>query len=315
MSVYNDDISYFKKLIDDSLINVYTDGPKLLLDPINHIILGGKRLRPILLLLVNKSLNGKQENAINCAISVELLHIFSLIHDDIMDNDNIRHSKKTIHSKWNIPIAILAGDAILGLAFNGLNKVKNEIKELFNSALIAVCEGQALDIEYESLNKISLDCYIKMIDLKTGHMIALCMSVGSITATDDQNIVDEMKSIGVCIGRAFQIQDDLLEVTSNSTIMGKNVDSDILLNKKTFLTVYAFEKIPDKIDFLKNEYKNDSSQIVEKYKKLLHEEGIVKDARLYIDKILNDAESKLKRINLNDNCLDEFINYVKVRKC
>jgi len=315
MSAFNDDILYYKNLIDNSIVNIYKTGPKLLLDPINHILYGGKRFRPILCLLVNKSLNGKENMAIDCSLSIELLHIFSLIHDDIMDDDALRHSRETIHCKWNVPVAILAGDAILGLAFKRLNKVENKIKEFFNSALIAVCEGQALDIEYESLDKISLEEYIKMIDLKTGHMISLCMQLGAITATNDQSIIDEMQSIGSYIGRAFQIQDDLLEITSSANIIGKNLNSDILLNKKTFLTVDAYEKKADKIDSLKKKYKDDDEKMIIKYKELLHDEGIVDNALVYIDKIFNDAENKLKRINLNDSCLNEFINYVKNREC
>ena len=315
MSTYSTDFQNYRELINDRLSKVYTEGPNLLLDPINHILNGGKRIRPILCLLVNKSLNGNEKVALDCSISVELLHIFSLIHDDIMDGDNLRHSIETIHSKWNISVAVLAGDAVLGLAFKGLNNVSNNIKELFNSALIAVCEGQALDIEYESCKTITLDNYIKMIDLKTGHMISLCMQLGSMTSSSDDVTISTMKSIGNDIGRAFQIQDDLLEVISTSSIMGKNVESDILLNKKTFLTIDASQKIPEKIEIVKNKHKDDYKSMIIDYKSLLTMEGIVDNASLYINNLLKNAEHKLNNLKLYDNCLYEFINYIKDRKC
>jgi len=145
----NENFDIYKKMIDDRLSSIYKDGPSLIKDPINYVIKGGKRLRPILCMLTNEACHGKLEDALSTAVSIELLHIFSLIHDDIMDDDCMRHGTETIHNKWNISIGILSGDAILALAFKELNASSNLIKEKFNSGLIAVCEGQALDLEYE----------------------------------------------------------------------------------------------------------------------------------------------------------------------
>ena len=175
--MYKNKIKQFQSLINEELEHIYVDGPILLKNPINHITSGGKRLRPILCMLIAEMYKIDITKALLPAVSIELLHIFSLVHDDIMDNDDFRHNKPTIHSKWSIPVGILSGDAILALAFKRLNKCNNKIKEIFNSALIAVCEGQALDIEYEKYDNITLEQYFSMIDLKTGHMLGLSAEV------------------------------------------------------------------------------------------------------------------------------------------
>ena len=152
----------YKIIINNELKDIYLNGPKLLKEPICYILNGGgKRLRPILCLLSFESLNKKKINneVVSVAIAVELLHIFTLIHDDIMDSDTMRHGKETIHHKWNIPIGILSGDAVLALALKKINYSSNNIKENFNKALLKVCEGQALDIEYESFDSLSIDKY------------------------------------------------------------------------------------------------------------------------------------------------------------
>ena len=315
MSNFNKDLQNYKSTIDQSLLEIYKVGPKLLKDPINHIIKGGKRLRPILCMMTAKSLGVDYKKSIDCSVSIELLHIFSLIHDDIMDDDNLRHGDLTIHKKWNLSIGILSGDAVLALAFNRLNKVDNKIKELFNSALIAVCEGQALDLEYETRNDISINEYLKMINLKTSHMIGLCSRLGSIIANTDNNTVDTMNKFGELLGIAFQIQDDILEIVSDVYSMGKNLNSDIILNKKTFLYVKAMEMIPDKINEVIFTFKNDEPLMIEKYKETLIKEGVVEFAQSYANKIFLDAKSCLDKVKLEDDNLEKFINYIRNRKC
>ena len=240
---FNKDMDCFKQLVNDELNNIYLSGPLLLKEPINYIIRGGKRLRPSLCLLICNAFNKNVSKALVPAVSIELLHLFSLIHDDIMDNDDIRHNQLTLHKKWNISVAILAGDAILALAFKRLNNTENSIKELFNSALIAVCEGQALDIEYEGLKNISNKEYFKMIDLKTGFLIGLSAQMGATVANVADEISLAIRDYGRLLGRAFQMQDDCLEIFSNSENMGKSLESDILLGKKTFLMIQALERM------------------------------------------------------------------------
>ena len=219
----NKTIIKYKNIINKELSSIYPVGPELLKNPINHILNGGKRVRPLLCMLVNNACGGKLEKSVKPALSIELLHIFSLVHDDIMDNDSLRHGIPTIHQKWNNSIAILSGDAILALAFRELNSSTNLIKQKFNSALIAVCEGQALDIEYQNIDKISIKQYFEMINLKTAYMLGLSAEIGALLAIDDYEIVENFRKIGFLIGKVFQIQDDLLEITSDSSIMGKSL--------------------------------------------------------------------------------------------
>ena len=248
MSLFNEKMSTYKSLIDSELDNVYINGPTLLRDPINHIKYGGKRLRPSLCMLICDMFDVDLEKALVPAVSIELLHLFSLVHDDIMDNDDLRHNKITLHKKWNTSVAILAGDAILALAFKRLNNTNNTIKELFNGALIAVCEGQALDIEYESSNLVSKDDYLNMIDLKTGHMIGLSAQLGGILSDLHIENIKKLNNYGKLIGRAFQVQDDLLEILSTSSKMGKTLDSDFVLGKKTYLMIEAKRLYPAEYD-------------------------------------------------------------------
>ena len=306
-------IKEYKNIIDTRLSIVYPNGPKLLKEPINHILHGGKRIRPLLCMLVNDACNGKLEDVIDVSVSIELLHIFSLVHDDIMDDDHLRHGITTIHEKWDNSIAILSGDAILALAFKGLNSSPNLIKQKFNSALIAVCEGQALDIEYQNLDKISLNQYYEMINLKTAYMLGLSSEIGALLANQNSKEVDKFKKIGLLIGKVFQIQDDLLEITSSSDAMGKSLFSDILLNKKTYLMIQADNKFPGALD---NMYKNnskDSSALKKEIKDFLINNYIIEEANDYISSIFKEIDDILISSNKSNNNIIELVNFVRRR--
>tara|TARA_B000000532_G_C18875207_1_gene410286 strand:- start:716 stop:1702 length:987 start_codon:yes stop_codon:yes gene_type:complete len=310
----NKTIIKYKNIINKELSSIYPVGPELLKNPINHILNGGKRVRPLLCMLVNNACGGKLEKSVKPALSIELLHIFSLVHDDIMDNDSLRHGIPTIHQKWNNSIAILSGDAILALAFRELNSSTNLIKQKFNSALIAVCEGQALDIEYQNIDKISLKQYFDMINLKTAYMLGLSAEIGALLATDDHEIVENFRKIGFLIGKVFQIQDDLLEITSDSSIMGKSLSSDIILNKKTYLMIKAEEKFPGMLDSIYK--KNNKNQILLKKEivSFLKENNLILETKDYISKIFKEIDDLLISSEIkNENILD-LINFIKQRK-
>jgi len=308
-------IKDYKSLIDSHLGIVYPNGPKLLKEPINHILYGGKRIRPLLCMLVNDACSGKVEEVIDVAVSIELLHIFSLVHDDIMDGDQLRHGIKTIHEKWDNSIAILSGDAILALAFKGLNSCSNLIKQKFNSALIAVCEGQALDIEYQELDKISLNQYYDMINLKTGHMLGLSAEIGALISNESNHeVADSYKKMGLLIGKVFQIQDDLLEITSSSNAMGKSLSSDILLNKKTYLMIKAENSFPGSLDNIYNRYNKDLSILKNEIKNFLLDNKIIEETLDYISDIFKEVDKILISNNQSNKNLIELVNFVRRRK-
>ena len=312
-STFDSTISNFKSLIDQELDTIYLNGPILLKEPINYIKNGGKRLRPSLCLLICRMFNADISRALIPAVSVELLHLFSLIHDDIMDKDDLRHNKMTLHKKWNISVAILAGDAILALAFKRLNNTDNSIKELFNGALIAVCEGQALDIEYESLDNISKKDYLRMVDLKTGHMLGLSAQLGAIVSDLEEKDVKKMNEFGKLIGRAFQVQDDLFEVLSTSNQMGKSLNSDFALSKKTYLMIEAKKLYPREYAKIYKVFLNDNKKGHKQFKELLDASGILNECTTYIDNTFKEANEMIEDIS-SDSSLTEFTNLIKNRK-
>lgn len=310
----NNLIKEYKTAINNRLNIVYPDGPKLLKEPINHILKGGKRIRPLLCMLVNNACGGTKKDSIDVAVSIELLHIFSLVHDDIMDADILRHGIQTIHKKWDNSIAILSGDAILSLAFKGLNTSPNLIIQKFNSALIAVCEGQALDIEFQDLENISLEQYYNMINLKTAYMLGLSAEIGALISSQDSLITNNFKKIGLLLGKVFQIQDDLLEVTSDSKIMGKSLSSDIILNKKTYLMIKAESKCPGELDYIYKENYKDLDVLKHKIVDFLDSNNIIEETKDYINSIFNEIDRLLDSCVIENNNILDLINFIRTRK-
>ena len=209
--------NYIKLLrkIDEDLLKIYTKGPKSLLKTYKYTFLGkGKRIRPLLTILTSKSITGNYKYSYNAALAVEILHNFTLVHDDIMDNDSIRHGKKTIHEKWDISTAILAGDAMLAISLNLLTNSNYDYKiiESFNKGLLTVCEGQALDKEFETRKNITKNEYLNMIEKKTSHLIAMSIEIGALACNLNKKDVEKLFNFGISIGKAFQIQDDYLEL-------------------------------------------------------------------------------------------------------
>jgi geranylgeranyl pyrophosphate synthase len=315
----------FEKTIDDLKINIndelkkiYNSGPSTIKEPIYHILKGGKRIRPILCLLTSLSCGGKINDALETAVAIELLHNFTLIHDDIMDNDDLRHGNITIHKKWNDSIAILSGDAMLAIALiklNNLEKKQIEVIKKFNKGLIEVCEGQALDLDFQNIDNISEKEYLEMIDKKTAYMIGLSSELGAILANANNSIQDKLRTYGLLIGRAFQIQDDLLEITSDKEKMGKTLKSDFLLNKKTYLNVKAHIINSDEI----NKYISIASKDFDKgfslYKAFLKKNKIISDTESTINNILVEADSILKDLDINTDYLYKYTQLILNRKC
>ena len=310
---FDEQILNYKNIVNEKLNDIYLEGPINIKEPIDHILKGGKRFRPILCLLTCSSFNGDKDNGLIAALAIELLHNFTLVHDDIMDKDDLRHGNPTIHSKWNDSIAILSGDAILALALihlNRLTKDKDLIIQKFNQALIKVCEGQALDLSFENSNKISEQKYIDMIDRKTGHILGLCSEIGSILSNNNNTQHAKLKRYGILIGRAFQIQDDLLEVVSNQKKMGKSLKSDFLLNKKTYLTIKANSIDRDIVKKCIDISKNDFNLGFSSYRKFLLDNGILDEAKDLVDNILKTAIDILDSLDMNDKYLYEYTNLI-----
>ena len=268
----------YRKEINNELIDVYNAGPVSLVDPINYVLSGkGKRFRPLLTLFTAESFGGTIEQAMPSAIAIEILHNFTLVHDDIMDEDHTRHGKATVHHKWDVGTAILTGDAMLSLALKMIQQSRAHHEVLMNCfihGLLAVCEGQALDKEFETRKNVSIEEYIDMIDLKTGHLVGLAAEMGAISIGMEKQKVNAVRDYGRLIGRAFQIQDDLLEIYSDSKNMGKSLESDLILGKKTFLMILAKKIAPAELENVLNTARGDFTKGLVDIRRLLDKYGI-----------------------------------------
>jgi len=310
-------IPKYRNEINNGLAGLYPRGPISLTKPVAYVLNGGgKRLRPLLTIFSAEACGGTKSDVLSAALAVEVLHNFTLVHDDIMDQDSIRHGQKTVHSKWDDGVAILTGDAMLSLALRLLNKtpVESHLQmKIFIDGLLAVCEGQALDKEFESQSSVLLDNYINMIDLKTGHLIGLAAELGAVSAGIDSEICEQVRDYGRLIGRAFQIQDDYLEIFSNSLNMGKSLESDIVLGKKTFLMIQALEKDADSINLLLELARNNFDKGIANIRVFLENEGIKKRTQEEINNILKLADEKINSLPIDKEKLLYFSEIIKKR--
>ncbi|NLP08783.1 polyprenyl synthetase family protein [bacterium] len=220
--------------------------PISLYEPMRYALRGGgKQLRPLFLLLSCEAVGGRASEALPAALALELVHNFTLVHDDIMDHDELRHGRETVYKKWEESTAILAGDALLVQAFRALADVEAALLPRvlagFTAGILEVCEGQALDKEFELRASVTLDEYYSMIAKKTGRLFSLACEIGGLLGHGTEQQVQGLKEYGACLGRAFQIQDDVLDLVSEKATLGKDIGSDIRENKKTFLMAYLFQ--------------------------------------------------------------------------
>jgi geranylgeranyl diphosphate synthase type II len=214
--------------------------PAGLYEPITYLIgLGGKRIRPTLTLMAADVCEGDVSKSLPAALSVELFHNFTLMHDDIMDDAPLRRGKKTVHTEWDLNTGILSGDAMLVQAYQSLEAYPDELfsklTRLLSRTAIEVCEGQQYDVEFEKQLKISIEAYLEMIRLKTAVLLGCALKMGSYVAGVNEEVAQKLYDFGVFLGMAFQIQDDYLDAFSDSDRFGKQVGGDIVENKKTIL--------------------------------------------------------------------------------
>lgn len=227
--------------------------PKNLYEPNNYFLqIGGKRLRPVLLLLATELFNGKIENALPASLAIEYFHNFTLIHDDVMDNAPVRRGLKTIHEKYNLNTAILSGDVLMIKACEYLSKVEavyfKTVFDVYTKTAIEVCEGQQYDIDFETKDAVTHDEYIEMIRLKTSVLLAASMKIGAILGGAGETDAALLYTYAENLGIAFQIQDDILDCYGDEALVGKQPGGDIIQNKKTLLLIEAIKRSTIKND-------------------------------------------------------------------
>ena len=220
--------------------------PALLYDPIRYVLdSGGKRLRPVMLLLSAEAFDASSSLTMPAALAVEIFHNFTLVHDDIMDHADTRRGRPTVHVKWDVGTALLSGDYMVGLSYDLLSQVQTvrqqALFDVFHRMVRKLCEGQALDKSFETREAVSVDQYIDMIDRKTGALLAAVFQMGGILGGAGANEVGALEALGLHVGRAFQIQDDLLDLTAPDAQWGKTIGGDLVEGKKAYLLLRALE--------------------------------------------------------------------------
>ncbi|MGA9116948.1 MAG: polyprenyl synthetase family protein [Bacteroidota bacterium] len=206
----------------------------------------GKQIRGVLVMLSAEAAGGRARDALDAAVAVETLHSFTLVHDDIMDNAAVRRGRPSVHARWNSATALLVGDALTGLAYGSLLRSPREhltrAATLFTRGLVEVCEGQALDLEFERRREVSREEYFLMIEKKTARLVAVAAELGACIGGGNPSLVRRLRAFGFRLGRAFQLQDDLLDATADESRLGKPVGGDIREGKKTILLLTALER-------------------------------------------------------------------------
>ncbi|WP_179021193.1 polyprenyl synthetase family protein [Winogradskyella forsetii] len=284
--------------------------PENLYRPINYILeLGGKRLRPILTLMTAEVFGGQAEKAMDAALSIEVFHNFSLVHDDIMDDAPLRRGEETVHEKWNLNTGILSGDAMLIMAYqlfeNYEAKTFQDLAKLFSKTALEVCEGQQYDIDFETRDDVTISEYLKMIEYKTAVLVGAAMKMGAIVAKasdEDQNSIYEF---GRLLGIAFQLQDDYLDAFGNPETFGKQVGGDIIENKKTYLYLKTLElgSNDDSLNlrtFMSNSELPNANK-VEKVRELFTNSGAAEATQNAVKNYTNKAFEVLEALDIPDD--------------
>lgn len=297
--------------------------PQNLHEPIHYFLddQSGKKIRPLLSVFSCDALGGNSEDAVAAATAIELFHDFTLIHDDIMDQDDLRRGKPTIHVKWDSGIAILVGDALIGLSFQQLMRSPkehlNRVAKIFSEALVKVCEGQALDKLFESTPQVTLQSYLDMIAKKTAWLFKVSCEIGAILGNGSEKQVNLLSQYGYNLGLAFQIQDDLLDFTADESKLGKKVGSDFRMDKKTYITL-KYQDMLQRNPQLRQNYpqREIDYNSLSDFQKALYEIGLVKEVEKEANHYFEKSISYLRQAmpNTGDHPLYEISRFIHDRQ-
>jgi geranylgeranyl diphosphate synthase type II len=299
--------------------------PKNLYEPNNYFLqIGGKRLRPTLLLLATELFGGKIENALPASLAIEYFHNFTLIHDDVMDNAPVRRGFTTIHEKYNLNTAILSGDVLMIKACEYLSKVEGiyfkQVFDVYTKTAIEVCEGQQYDIDFETQKSVSHSEYIEMIRLKTSVLLAASMKIGAILGGANETDAELLYTYAENLGIAFQIQDDILDCFGDEGLVGKQPGGDIIQNKKTLLLIEALRLSTEQNDIRLNEWLNKTSYLneekVSSIQQIFYEYNIKQFALQQRNFYVEQSMLALENMNLDTtkkSILKSLVDYLVIR--
>lgn len=304
------DIVEYQRLIAAAVEQfIINNKDKSLYEPVNYILsLGGKRTRPALLLMANDLFDGDLSEAINCALAVEVFHNFTLLHDDIMDHAPLRRGSETVHERWGVNEAILSGDVMMVQAVQLMTKcpdrVLRNVLDVFNVTAVEVCEGQQMDMDFEKRSDVSIEEYIKMIELKTSVLLAGAMKIGAIIGGASKIDAELIYKFGKNLGISFQIKDDILDVYGDQEKFGKQVGGDIIENKKTYLMLNALELAQGNeketlVDWIKREV-FEPSQKVSAVKEIYNTLEVRQHTESVMNRYYEAAIANLSSLSLTD---------------
>lgn len=310
-------IKFYAELINNSLKDLsFSDSPKTLYDPIKYIIeIGGKRIRPFLVLMSAESFGGNYRDALNAALSVECFHNFTLMHDDIMDSADLRRGNDTVHVKWDVNQSILSGDALLIYSYNLLEDYDpityKKLNNVLNTVAIQVCEGQQLDLDFEKSSNVLFEDYINMIKLKTAVLVGAALKMGAIISNASENDLKSIYDFGVNLGIAFQLQDDYLDTFGEESLLGKSIGGDIKENKKTALFHLSLLNANDKQhkDLLKLYNSSKTENKIIKVTKLFKETKADKETLKLVEDYTNLALKSINSLSIPVENKQVFINF------
>ncbi|MGV3509445.1 MAG: polyprenyl synthetase family protein [Sphingobacteriaceae bacterium] len=286
----------------------YSNNPLELYEPIRYIMsLGGKRMRPALLLMACDLFEGSIMKALQPAVGIEIFHNFTLMHDDIMDKAPLRRGNATVHEKWNESIAILSGDVMLIEAYQLIMKVDDsilrEVLNIFSETAVGVCQGQQIDMNFESLDEVNVNDYLEMIRLKTAVLLAGSLKIGALIGNAKPEDANALYHFGENLGLAFQLQDDILDVYGDPEKFGKQVGGDIIANKKTFLLIKALELAEgldkEELSFWLNDENSDPKTKVDAVTEIYNRLGVRQLAEHQMNTFAEKALSALEQIPAN----------------
>ncbi len=296
----------------------YDRQPQSLYDPIRYVLsLGGKRLRPVLMLLAYNMFKEDVENIMMQALGLEIYHNFTLLHDDLMDRADVRRGKPCVHKVWNDSTAILSGDAMMVCAFIYMQRCDPEklpsVMQVFSQTSLEISEGQQYDMDFESRNDVTEDEYLEMIRLKTSVLLACAVKIGALLGGASEEDSDALYDFGEKIGLAFQVQDDYLDVYGNFSVFGKKIGGDILCNKKTYLLINAYERANkqqrEELDAWISSTDFDPQKKIDVVTRLYNEIGIRELCDEKINEYFQLAERSLEKVNLPQEQKIHLWNY------
>ncbi|MAV04503.1 MAG: polyprenyl synthetase [Flavobacteriaceae bacterium] len=309
----------YSRMLEEGLKKVSLGSkPDTLYDPVKYILdIGGKRVRPVLALMACSSFDSNPNLALKAALSIELFHNFTLIHDDIMDSANTRRGKETVHKKWGINSGVLSGDVMLIMAYQLLenydSKTYLELNKLLNKTAKQVCEGQQMDMDFELKSNVEFEEYIKMIEFKTAVLLGCSLKMGAIIADASKEDQEFIYQYGINLGLAFQFQDDYLDTFGQQNKVGKKIGGDILENKKTVLFHMAiansnkFQK--EKILELYSSKENSSEDKINKITSLFIETKADKSSLELVDQYTQKAIKLINCLSFDQTKKKDFINF------